>query len=87
MQSSIFLCLSQARTNWEDCGRMGIRRKNGGIDGGGLLIGLDGVALTRIVSVYASVIFPSTIKSRRSFLLAPAHPGGPAKRAVKQLWW
>jgi len=63
---------------------MGIRRKNGGIDGGGLLIGLDRVALTRIVSVYA---FPSTIKSRRSFLLALAHPGGPAKRAVKQLWW
>jgi len=37
------------------------------------------------------VILPSTIKSRRSFLLAPAHPGGPGKRAVKQLrcggWW
>jgi len=31
------------------------------------------------------LIFPCTIKSR-SFLLAPAHPGGPGKRAVKQLW-
>ena len=30
------------------------------------------------------LIFPSTIKSRSS-LLAPAHPGGPGKRAVKWL--
>ena len=32
------------------------------------------------------LIFPCTIKSRSSFL-APAHPGGPGKRAVKRLWW
>jgi len=32
------------------------------------------------------LIFPCTIKSRSS-LLAPAHPGGPEKRAVKRLWW
>jgi len=32
------------------------------------------------------LISPSTIKSRSS-LLAPAHPGGPGKRAVKRLWW
>jgi len=31
------------------------------------------------------LIFPCTIKSRSS-LLAPAHPGGPRKRAVKRLW-
>ena len=31
------------------------------------------------------LIFPCTIKSRSS-LLAPAHPGGPGKRAIKQLW-
>ena len=31
-------------------------------------------------------IFPCTMKSRSS-LLAPAHPGGPGKRAVKRLWW
>jgi len=30
-------------------------------------------------------LFPCTIKSRSS-LLAPAHPGGPGKRAVKRLW-
>ena len=30
-------------------------------------------------------IFPCTTKSRSS-LLAPAHPGGPGKGAVKQLW-
>ena len=29
---------------------------------------------------------PCTIKSRSS-LLAPAHLGGPGKRAVKRLWW
>ena len=28
----------------------------------------------------ASVIFPCTIKPRRRFLLAPAHPGSPGKR-------
>jgi len=32
------------------------------------------------------LIFPCTIKSRSS-ILAPAHPGGPGKRAVKQLRW
>ena len=32
------------------------------------------------------LIFPCTIKSRSS-LLAPAHPGGSGKRAVKRLWW
>jgi len=32
------------------------------------------------------LIFPCTIKSRRS-LLAPAHLGGPGKRAVKRLWY
>jgi len=31
------------------------------------------------------LIFPCTIKSRSS-RLAPAHPGGPGKRAVKRLW-
>ena len=31
------------------------------------------------------LISPCTIKSRSS-LLAPAHPGGPGKRAVKWLW-
>jgi len=32
------------------------------------------------------LIFPCTIKSRSSFL-APAHLGGPGRRAVKRLWW
>ena len=31
------------------------------------------------------LIFPCTIKSRSS-LVAPAHAGGPRKRAVKRLW-
>ena len=39
------------------------------------------------LSVFLSlVILPSTIKSRRSFFLPPAHLGGPGKRAVKRLW-
>jgi len=29
MQASIILCLSQAKINWEGCGRNGIRCKNG----------------------------------------------------------
>jgi len=32
------------------------------------------------------LIFPCIIQSRSS-LLAPAHPGGPGKRAVKRLWY
>ena len=48
------------------------------------LVSPDGVAPSRMVSVSASVIFPCTIKSRHS-LLAPAHLGGPGKRAVKRL--
>ena len=31
------------------------------------------------------LVFPCTIKPRSS-ILAPAHSGGPGKRAVKQLW-
>jgi len=31
------------------------------------------------------LIFPCTMKSGSS-LLAPAHPGGPGKRAIKRLW-
>jgi len=34
----------------------------------------------------ACVIFPCTIKSRRRFLLAPAHLGSPGKKAAKWLW-
>jgi len=44
-------------------------------DGGGSLISPDGVAPTRMVGVSASVIFSCTIKSRRRFVLAPAHLG------------
>ena len=32
------------------------------------------------------LIFPCTMKSRSS-VLAPAHPGGCSKRAIKWLWW
>jgi len=86
MQSSIFLCLSQARINWEGCSRRASDVKMGGKggDGGGSIISSDGVAPIRIVGVSASVIFPCTIKSRR-FLLAPAQAGSPGKMAVKWL--
>jgi len=50
--------MSQASINWEGCVRKGIWHKNGEIDGGGLLIGLDGVVRTRIVGVSAS-FYPS----------------------------
>jgi len=56
--------------------------KKMGDEGGGLLISLDRVAPSRIVGVFVSDISPCTIKSRR-FLLAPAHPGTPRKRAIK----
>jgi len=58
MQSSIFLCLSKAMINWEGCDRNGIWRKNGGTDGGGLLIGPDGVAPNQIVVVSTSYYPP-----------------------------
>jgi len=52
-----------------------------------LLVGPGRVAPERIVGVSASCYpLSSTIKFRRSFLLAQAHPGGAGKRAVKQLW-
>jgi len=52
-------------------------------DGDASLISPVGVAPCRMVGVSASVIFPCTMKSRR-FLLAPAHPGSPGKRAVNR---
>jgi len=50
------------------------------------LVSPDGVAPSRMVSVSASVNLPVHHKVQKS-LLAPAHPGGPGKRAVKWLWW
>jgi len=50
------------------------------------LVSPDGVAPSLMVSVSASANLPLPMKSRSS-LLAPAHPGGPGKRAVKWLWW
>ena len=49
------------------------------------LVSPDGVAPSQMVSVSASVNLPCSIQSRSS-LLAPAHPSGPGKRAVKRLW-
>ena len=50
------------------------------------LVSLDGVVPSRMVGVCLPLlIFPCSIKSRSS-LLAPAHLGGPGKRAVKRLW-
>jgi len=78
-------CLSQARLNWEGCGRKGIRRQKREDDGGVSLIRLNGVAPIWIVGVSASAIFPFTIKSSRRFLLALAHLGSPGKMEVKWL--
>ena len=47
-------CLSEARINWEGCGRKDIQHKKWGDDGGGSLISRDGVAPSRIVGVSAS---------------------------------
>ena len=55
-----------------------------GDGGGGLLINLDRVAPSWIVSVSVSVIFHGTIKSRR--FLALAHLVVPEKRTVKRLY-
>jgi len=85
MVSQHIWCLSQARIKLESCGRKGIWHKNGGHDGGGLLISPDGVAPSRMVGVSAFVILPCTIKSRRRFLLALAHLDSSGKRAIKWL--
>jgi len=50
------------------------------------LVSLDGVAPAGWPVCLPLLIFPCTVKSRSS-LLAPAHPGGPGKKAVKRLWW
>ena len=56
-----------------------------GDEGGELLIMPDGMAPSRIVSVFAFDISHCTIKSRRRFLLAPAHLGSLGKRVAKWL--
>jgi len=50
------------------------------------LVSPDGVAPSRMVNVSASINLPLHHKVRSS-LLAPAHPSGTGKRAVKRLWW
>jgi len=67
MQSSTFgACPKPGK-----CGRVAAGRASGvkmGDDGGGPLISPDGVAPSRMVGVYASVIFPCTIKVQKNFL-------------------
>ena len=48
------------------------------------LVSPDGVAPSRMVSVSVSVNLP--LHHKVHSLLAPAHPGGPRKRAVKRFW-
>jgi len=68
-------------------GTKGIRPvKNGGDGGGGhWLVRMEWGAQPEGRCVPPLLIFHCTIKSRSSFL-APAHPGGPGKRAVKRFW-
>ena len=91
MQSSIFLCLSQARTNWEGCGRNSIRHKNRGIDAGGLLIGPDGVALTRIISLSASCYLSQhhKVQIQKNLSYGTSSPVWSRKRGCKTVvvWW
>jgi len=55
MRSPAYVCLSQAKINWESCGRKGIPRKiGGGDDAGGAIHGPSGVASSRIVGALAS---------------------------------
>jgi len=49
------------------------------------LVSPDGVAPSRMVCVSASVLIFHCVRESRSSLLAPAHPGGPRKRAIKRL--
>jgi len=50
------------------------------------LISPDGVAPSQMVGVSASCYVPLHYKSPKEvFLLAPGHPGGPGKMAVKWL--
>jgi len=49
------------------------------------LVSPDGVAPSWMVDVSASLNLPLHHKVQK-FSLAPAHPGGPGKRAIKQLW-
>ena len=59
-------------------------KKYGGVGGGHWLVRMEWRPAGWSVCL-PLLIFPCTIKSRSS-LLAPAHPGGPGKRAVKRLW-
>jgi len=61
-------------------------KKNRGNAGGGHCLARIGLHPAGWSVCLPLLIFPCTIKSRSS-LLAPAHPGGPGKRAVKWLWW
>ena len=67
-------------------GRKGIRpvKKNGGGGGRHWLVRMEWHPVGWSVCL-PLLICPCTVKSISS-LLAPAHPGGPGKRAVKWLW-
>jgi len=61
MQASIILCLSQAKINWEGCGRNGIRCKNGEM----MEVGAPVVRMGASRRIVPLVIFLHTIKTRR----------------------
>jgi len=60
-------------------------KKMGDAGGGHCLVRMEWRPVGWLVCL-PLLVFPYTIKSRSS-LLAPAHPDGPGKRAVKRLWW
>ena len=82
---SAFFCLQCFDTAWLG-GRKGIRPVKKWWDGGGghWLVRMEWCPAGWSVCL-PLLIFRCTIKSRSS-LLAPAHPGGPGKRAVKRMW-
>jgi len=75
-------CLSQARINWEGCGRKGIRHTIWG------MMEVVHRWSSRIVGAFASIIFPTPHKIQNDDRLpqhvAPAHPGSPRQRPVKR---
>ena len=64
MQTSSIRGLSQARINWDGCGRKSIQHKNGGWWRWGSN-SLCGIASKQAVGAFASAICPCAIKCRR----------------------
>jgi len=87
MQCSIYLCLSQARINWEGCARKGIRCKNGGNWWSWIADWSAGSGARPDCQCVCLLLSCYHYKVQKKLSSVTASPAWSQKKGRKWLWW